>query len=290
MRKRLFCCLLALVLLSSACTQAEQKRGEERNPYELYFLSGETGALTWETALLPAEGDEVEGLLTFLLAGPQTLGLTSPIPRGTFLRSWSLKDGLVTVDLSELYGGLSEVTLSQADGCIVLTLCQLESIDRVYITVEGRARPFRDKVYSAADFLLDSGAPPAGERAVTLWFPGEDGMDREERTMRLTAGDRPDVAVLLALLEGPQKDGLAPVCPEDTRLLSLEREGECFTVDLSAQWLEGEEDLRRLWAVAGTLWELEPEMGVIFRVEGQRLTRFAGSDLSEPLRKEPQEE
>ena len=290
MRKRILACLLVLALLCTACGQSDCRRGEEKSRYDLCFLSTESGELTWESTLLPEGRGEVDGLLTLLLAGPQTLGLSSPIPRGTVLRGWRLEDGLVTVDLSELYGGLSEVDLSQADGCIVMTLCQLESVDRVCITVEGRTRPFRDKVYSSADFLLTSGAPPAGEVELTLWFLREEGLDWEMRTVRLAAGDRAEVAALQALLEGPQNGELLPVCPEGTPLLSVERSGDCFTVDLGVQWLEGEEDARRLRAIAETLWAIGPEMGVTFRVEGLRLTSFAGLNLTEPLRMEETEE
>lgn len=59
----------------------------------------------------------------------------------------------MSVDLSEAYSGLAGVELSLADGCIVLTLCQLEGVEEVYITVEGRPRPFRDQVYTREDFM-----------------------------------------------------------------------------------------------------------------------------------------
>ena len=62
------------------------------------------------------------------------------------------------IDLSEAYGGLSGADLTLADGCIVLTLCQLSEVERVYLTVEGRPRPFRDQLLSAADFLLENEA------------------------------------------------------------------------------------------------------------------------------------
>ena len=61
------------------------------------------------------------------------------------------------MDLSEGYNGLSGIDLTLADSCIVLTLTQLEEVDRVYLTVEGEQRPFRDSVLTAADFVLDNG-------------------------------------------------------------------------------------------------------------------------------------
>ena len=109
------------------------------------------------------------------------------------------------------------------------------------------------------------------------------GLEEESRSVQLGAGDRPEIAALLALLEGPESIELRPVAPEETALLGLGRRGDRLTVDLSGRWLEGEEDPQRLWAVAQTLWELEPEAGIVFQVEGQPLTAFAGVELTEPL-------
>ena len=74
MRKRILACLLVLALLCTACGQSDCRRGEEKSRYDLCFLSTESGELTWESTLLPEGWGEVDGLLTLLLAGPQTLG------------------------------------------------------------------------------------------------------------------------------------------------------------------------------------------------------------------------
>ena len=60
-----------------------------------------------------------------------------------------------------------------------------------------------------------------------------------------------------------------PLCPEGTALLSLTVEEERYVVDVSGSWLEGEEDPRRIQAIAATLAEWEPEARVELLVEGQ---------------------
>ena len=58
--------------------------------------------------------------------------------------SWELRaDGVLSLDLSEHYSGLSDVSLTLADYCIVLTLGQLESVEQVEITVAGRPLSYR---------------------------------------------------------------------------------------------------------------------------------------------------
>lgn len=166
MRRRRLVLSLALLLLCVSCAPAAQ---EETSPpegeYSVYFLrsdqplegrpslGADSGYFGREFRPIP-EGEEAEAaLLALLMAGPEEDGLTSPFPAGTRVRSWRREENRVSVDLSEAYSGLAGVELSLADGCIVLTLCQLEGVEEVYITVEGRPRPFRDQVLRPEDFI-----------------------------------------------------------------------------------------------------------------------------------------
>jgi len=162
MMKRL-AALLACLALLCACSAAP--KGEDTPPegeYTLWFAQAHPGedsaVLGKEFRPLP-EGSSTaaEGLLSLLFAGPESEKLVSPFPAGVTLRGCALSDGQLNVDLSEGYGGLSGIDLTLADSCIVLTLTQLEGVDRIYLTVEGEPRPFRDQVLTAADFVLDNG-------------------------------------------------------------------------------------------------------------------------------------
>lgn len=184
MRKKLLTLLFGVSFFCTACTAPAPQAGEPaEGEYGIYFLRAplaaeealqipaESGYLDREFHALTGEKQAVEELTELLLAGPEGEGLASPFPAGTRVRSWRQEEGRVTLDLSEAYGGLTGVELTLADGCIVLTLCQLEDVEEVYITVEGRRRPFRDRVYTAADFIEnnrfdllspgETGEPPA---------------------------------------------------------------------------------------------------------------------------------
>ena len=166
--KRLMILMLALALLCAGC--GERGHGEvETEEYPVCFVTREETAeggdggiasksvVDWEYHALPPGQRALDGLIRTLLAGPEGEGLASPFPRGTSLRGWRQENGVVTLDLSEAYGGLSGVELTLADACIVLTLCRLEDVEAVYLTVDGRPRPFRDQVLTPADFLLEIG-------------------------------------------------------------------------------------------------------------------------------------
>lgn len=276
MRKKLIVLGLALAFLCTACASAMGRKALPEGELALWFPAGKNGergsALTREYRDLTPEKETVESLLSRLLAGPESLELQRPFPKGTVLRSCRLEEGTALVDLSEAYGGLSGAELSLADGCIVLTLCQLPGVERVYLTVEGRPRPFRDLVLSGNDFLLDNGAGGESQMELRLWFPAEAGLAAEERTLSLSVGDRPEIAVLQALLKGPENGELWSACPEGTTLLSLTEEGGRYVVNVSGSWLDQPEDPRRLQAVEATLRELDPSAQVELLVEGEPVT------------------
>ena len=97
-----------------------------------------------ERHTLPAGTDPVEGLLTLLLAGPDGENLTRTIPAGVTLRGWELSNGLLTVDFSSRYCGLSGISLTLADYSVVHTLSQLPQVQAVMITADGELLPYRD--------------------------------------------------------------------------------------------------------------------------------------------------
>ena len=101
-------------------------------------------ALRAENRTLDPETEAVEGLLQAILSGPESETLTNVIPASVSLRGWTLRNGLLTVDLSGSYGTLSGIDLTLADYSMVLTLTQLEEVEAVMITVEGQVLSYRD--------------------------------------------------------------------------------------------------------------------------------------------------
>ena len=123
--------------------------GEEKGEYELYFAvsSGVGHGPALDTQPLDWPEDRgrptPEDLLLALLSGPSQEGLRSPFPRGVALLSWEREGETVTVYLSEQYGGLTDMALTLADYCIVLTLSQLEGVEWVEIRSEGHTTSYR---------------------------------------------------------------------------------------------------------------------------------------------------
>lgn len=124
MKRWTMCLLLGLLLLLGSCSTAAEKGG-----YQLYFASG----LEDGSAILsePYQGEADPGpreLMEALLSVPTEEELNSPFPSGVSLRSWGLEEGVLVLNLSEQYGGLTDISLTVADYCIVLTMSQLDGV------------------------------------------------------------------------------------------------------------------------------------------------------------------
>ena len=154
---RTLAALLAALVLLAACGGREDR--EEQDFVLYYLLEGEPvhgSALDWEP--YPGEVDPgPEELLTALLAGPAQEGLVSPFPRGVSLLSWDWDEeepGVLRITLSEQYGALTDISLTLADYCIVLTLSQLEEVEGVEIRSGGHSAGYHSHQTLRADEAL----------------------------------------------------------------------------------------------------------------------------------------
>lgn len=136
MKKRVCALLFLLLCLLCACGQQKEPDG----PYQLYYLpSRDTGygsalaSQDWEGTGTPLN----EELIQDLLDGPTQEGLVSPFPRGLSVQSLEIEGEMICVTLSEHYSGLTDMSQTLADACIVMTLCQLPGVEAVEISTDG---------------------------------------------------------------------------------------------------------------------------------------------------------
>ena len=293
MKKRAAALLAAVTLLLSACAGPE----EDADGLKLWFPT--TGgavrpmaqAVAAEDFTLPeGEPATVERLMDALAEGPAEDGLGAVLPAGAHLLGWTLTDGLLTLDLSAPYGALAGVDLTLADCCITLTLCQLEGVERVCITVEGEAVPGRERQIFTPDELIFTGAEDEPRQVIaTLYFPRTGrGLGFETRELTLTEDDDLYVAIAETLLAGPEDGDLRAVVPEGVALLGAwVDDGVCY-VNFSQEFLalapeQTTEQNLLLYSVVDTLGNLNSVTAVQLLVEGELVQEFGGQETSLPL-------
>lgn len=259
--KRIFLLLAALLFALTACAEPEEAPPE--GSYELYYaavLGNSSGgdaigmcSVSFEDGAMDTEA-LAKRLMTELLRAPEDDALRSPFPSGTALQRLSVAGGRAAVDLSEAYARLSGVDLSIADYCVTLTLTQLDGVNAVRITADGRELPYRKtQLLTAADPLLSSLDQPLRPINVSLYFldtvTGE--LRAQQQTLALYEGQSRVSAVLDALLRGPEDDEtLAALLGADFSVLSGRiDEGVCY-VNMKADAALPENEAQRELALS----------------------------------------
>ena len=154
--------LLLLLLVLSGCGASRSGEG-----FQLYFQTDpESSAHGTAISSQPYSGKGepgVEELFAALMNGPTHKGLISPFPQGLSLVSWELSDGLLTLNLSEQYGGLADVSLTLADYCLVLTMSQIAGVESVQIQSDGHTYHSRShQTMTSQEAVLDPTLSPDG--------------------------------------------------------------------------------------------------------------------------------
>ncbi len=293
--KRVLFFLAALALLLSAC--AASQKTQDGESYELYYAAwpdeeGGDAVRSRSMQLSEGAGKDTERLagelVTQLLMSPTLDGLRSPFPAGTRLRTISVAGGRATVDLSEQYALLSGIDLSIADCCLTLTLTQLQGINAVRVTANGRELPYRKtQLLTAADTLLSSREDALRPINVSLYFLDvrTGTLRAQAQTLALYEGQTRVSALIDALLRGPEgDDGLRPLLPEGFAVQSSRiDDGTCYVNLNGATPLPKDEGMRALAmeSLARSLRSLNGVEEVQFLVDGGAVPQWTLPALAE---------
>ena len=302
MRKRILAAVLcAALLVVLGLGQPEKASGES---YDIYFLQADLQAAPGADALRAERLSVGEGeapdtlslarlLIEKLLAGPEDPALAEVVPAETELLSLRLAGNRANVDLSSRYRLLSGVALSLADCAITLTLTQLPEISSVSITVRGEPLAYRDRqVFTAEDVLFASNEDVVDDVTVTLFLLDEGGaLSSRTLTLDLYEGDTQTGAVVRALGEEWEGEGLRSPLPEGFRTTSVRLEESTCYVDLPASALStmGEEPALSLAleALADSLLSLRAVTEVRYLVDGEYASLYGGVPVMEPYTADP---
>jgi germination protein M len=284
--KKLLCALLSILLLASACGKDTKTAGE--GGYAVYYATRDPGsdgnAVGSENHVLTGTGQPVEELVSLLLNAPESDDLVSPVPAGVTLDSWSLQEGVLKLVFSEGYDGLSGINLTIADYCVTLTLCQLEDVQSVTISVEGGLIPSRHyQQLRASDVLLSGSEDDEGLQGITLYFPKEDGLHLgiERRDLETDSDITRSEAAATALMEGPMGEDMISLMPKDAQLLSVSTENGICYVSFSEEFGQASvasspEGALLLYSIVDTLCTLGGVEKVQLLIEGKAPSSFGG--------------
>lgn len=286
-------CLILALFLAFLCACGAQ---DEYSGFKVWFPTEPdpsqpfAQALSWE-AFDEEKTPTVDTLMEALLCGPVYDELSAPFLPGTRLLRWSVEDGLLRLDFSAPYAELTGISLTLADYCITLTMCQLEGVEQVCITVNGQELAGREGRCLTPEDVIFTGAEEEPRLVeAELYFPRAvgKGLGFEKRELTLTEDD--DLYTIMAqlLMAGPEDADLRAILPEGVELRGAwVDDGICY-VNFSAALLDfasqpEEEQRLLLYSLVDTMGNLSSVTAVQLLVEDEIVPQFGGQDTSLPL-------
>jgi len=296
MSKRVICPILLLCLLLSGCAGNDVPVVPEGDTVDIYYVTD------WESnhynddlltvlPLVPNEDDLISFCLNQLFAAPSEEGLLSPFPPGVKSRPHTLRDGLLTLKLSEEYAALTGFRKTLAEACLTLTLCALPNVSEVMVLVGGETYPAQgNNCFTAASFSLDALILKPVEQSLTLYFvdTGVWELVPEVRWVTIRENEPMEYYVLEALWSGPRSAGLSSALPNDTPLPAVSiDDGICY-VNFPAHFYQLVPPFTHGFAIQAITRSLMTSLSDIhtvqFRSDGQLVDYYGNVPLDELMR------
>ena len=288
-------CLLLAVLLAAALfwTGRRVTTQHEVDALRVYVVSDNihTGSgLVWEYRQADPEQDTVQQLIEWLLSEPEQAEHQSAVPGGVTLLSRELKDGILVLNFSEGYGDLSGAARSLANGAVVLTMTQLETVNGVIIQSAGE--PVTGKLslpLTAEMYDLSGRSADPIVLALQLYFLTADGTEAVAESREIQASDDTPAtevrAVLDALCAGPETEALqSPYPPANDEVSLTVRERRCV-LSVDEQWRDilldpqGKATLTA-WALSASLTGLDGIDQIVYQYNGAEIPGLSEAEIA----------
>lgn len=289
MKRGLSLLLAALLLISAGCGTSKEEI-TDGIVMPIYFLTPEGAgyggdALTCSEELLKLHEtataeEKARAVVQRIIAGSLDGTLKSPFPEETKLLSLAVRSNRAQVDLTGI-SRMDSISLSLAGYCLALSLCEIEGIDSVSLTCDGRILAQQPRrVFYPQDVLLSTGDSVVQQISVMLYFVNADGvLTPEKRMLDLYEGETQSNVLIAALLAGPRDSNLSSVIPEGFSVISVKVEdGVCFIhIPSGSMELLPEDEVTQnliLWSLAESLYSLPHVDAIRMLVEGEELEYF----------------
>ncbi|MCD8361479.1 MAG: GerMN domain-containing protein [Lachnospiraceae bacterium] len=245
MKKRVWLfVLLCVALLLAGCSE----RREEESGYKIWYLNQDETSISYEYRELQAKTTEgmVSEMLELLQEDPADEEFVSALPEEVRILDSTLEGSRLSLDFSGEYSTMEKTREVLGRAAYVSTFCQLQGVEYVSFLVDGE--PLTDTNGEMIGYMNDEQfIESAGEEStvyktaeLTLYFTNEagDALVAEQVTMEYNSNISLEKLIVEELISGPISEGLYPMIPPETKLISISiKDGICY-VNLDETFLE----------------------------------------------------
>lgn len=294
--------LIFIVSLMASCGAVNEKTtgdGKYSEEVSMYFSNTDYNNIGSEKRIVTCDNKDSlpEAVIKELIKGPVDTNLRSAIPSGTTLNSIRTESLTATVDLSREFlnydGENSKSVELIARYSTVKTLCGLDGIDKVIITVDGK--PLMNSQGTPVGALgegdivfTQSSNENVTQKYMTLYFSDDDAHLIAERRKATLVDNSMEKTIVTEIIKGPEDGNTYATVPKDTKVLSVEtKEGICF-VNLSEDFINKfsggtTEATMAIYSIVDSLTELPDTDKVQFLIDGVKVESFGDYVFSEPF-------
>lgn len=288
--------ILSIMLLSvSGCgkdsaSQADASNGSsDTNSINVYYVNNDETAILSHEYVLTADLNDTYSAIDELMAQMETipakLEYEAPITGDIILNSYTLKEGLLTLDFASQYTRLDSITEILDRAAMVRTLTQLPSVDYILFTVDGQplygadGKPVGNM--SSDTFIYNAGNEINTYEKVqlTLYFADKTGKKLIPiyRTVVYNSNVSMERLVMEQIIAGPDTKAAGPTISPDTGIISITlRDGICY-VDLDDKFMKQPYDVTAetaIYSIVNSLVELVDVNKVQISVNGKTTMNY----------------
>ncbi len=283
--------MLLLFLIISVCScsgeTATSETTTEERVMQIYYVNKNATKVVSDSYKPKNSGGEelLKELLEVLQTNPDNLEYRQVIPSEVRVVNSYIENKQVYLVFDSAYSLLSRITEILSRAAIVRTLTQIEGVETVafYINEQPLMDALNQPVgqMKASDFIDDLGGDinDYQKTVLTLYYTNEQGNKLMECKRELVYNNAVSMErlVMEQLIKGPTEDGMYPVLPSDTKLLTIStREGVCY-VNLDASFLTGSVNTNEvvpIYAIVNSLVELPAVNKVQIAINGETTRRY----------------
>lgn len=249
----------------------------------MYFLNEKGSSIVAENRKINYhDNDELlSAAIESLLKGPSDNKNLAIAGKNTRVLNTVLDESNLTVDFSGEFLQDDSTKNMLSVYAIVRTLCQIDKITSVMVTVEGKPVKAADGsligFLTNSDINLESDTYTTDSKNIVLYFADKDGKNlvKEVRTIKITDTRPVESYIISELIKGPVNKDLTATLTSDTELISAETtNGTCHVtfknfIDKNLSDPNSDKSALAVYSVVNSLTSLNNVESVRFLFEGK---------------------
>ena len=269
-------------------------RDNEIKNVDLYFFNDTYTSISAEKREIKPDDDTKpeQAVLDKLFAGPVDSKLKPIFENGTMLLSMEKNNRELTLDFSKEFIPQDVARGYLATYAIVKSMCQLDGVERVLVTVEGKR--ICDSEGNEIGFLTDkdidliSDVITQDSKSITLYFPDKnsDKLLSEQRKVKINDTVPIEQYVVNELIKGTQSQKARNVISGDTVLISAQTTDDTCFVNFKSSFIERnvsntKDEKLIIYSIVNSLCEQRNVNYVQFLIDGKKTDKFGTIDISD---------